>query len=319
MKDGPGTTPQSSGKLLELGAAPQPLRWLCVVLGAALGFVVGRVLGVRRAQVLGAMRRAGVGAPARAASQMYAGLGTGLFELLASARVRLRPGLAAQSGALPQGPAIVLCAHTGNWDSSACAVARQRPLCVVTKRLKLGWVDRLWQRIRKDSGVQLLTAGGAAQGVAQALRDGKLVVMMIDQAPERVRATSVVPFLGAPARVDLAPALLAARAGVPVIMALPLRRPGGWHAVRVAGRWSPPARGKRAWARRVMHAATLALDAHVRQHPEQWLWMHRRWKDAPALPSPEAPIAPSAFDSAKVGGVLALPPRAGRKLSRPLA
>jgi KDO2-lipid IV(A) lauroyltransferase len=295
--------------MIELGQLPRPLAWLCLWLGAALGFVVGRVLGVRRSHAVACMRRAGVRAPERVAAQMYAGLGSGLFELLASAWVR--PRRSSAPIALPRGPAVVLTAHTGNWDFCACAVANAAPLAVVTKRLELGWVDRLWQRVRAGHGVQLLSSGGAARGVAQALREGKLVAMMIDQAPERERGTIVAPFLGAPARVDLAPALLALRGRAPVIVALPVRLPGGAHGVVVVGRFEPPAQPRRAWAEGVMRAATAMLDAHVRQHPEQWLWMHRRWKDAPALPR--------AFDPTTSDAVLALPPRAGRNLSRPLA
>jgi lauroyl/myristoyl acyltransferase len=56
----------------------------------------------------------------------------------------------------------------------------------------------------------------------------------------------------------------------------------GTHAADLAGVIEPPAHPGRDWPEAAMQQATAWLEAHVRQHPEQWLWMHRRWKDAPA-------------------------------------
>jgi KDO2-lipid IV(A) lauroyltransferase len=72
--------------------------------------------------------------------------------------------------------------------------------------------------------------------------------------------------------------LLALRARAPLVAAFPLRRADGRHEVIIAGVIEPPARASHAWAEAAMLRVTHALEELVREHPEQWLWMHRRWK-----------------------------------------
>ncbi|MCB9580483.1 MAG: hypothetical protein H6717_25865 [Polyangiaceae bacterium] len=331
------------------------------LLGALAAFVVGRVLRIRRAHAVRAMRRAGVEDPEATVTAMYRNLGRGLAELFA-----LPPELpleivneATLSAALAPGRGAVLCvAHTGNWDYVACAAAARRPLTVVTKHLSVGVLDRVWQRIRTRRGVRLVAAGSAARAAQRALARGECVAMMIDQAPERTRGTTVAPFLNAPARVDLAPALLALRAGAPLVTVFPRRRADGRHQAvvgvvhtppprarsaseraplhaqpararsasegaplhtqpararsasegaplhaqparaRSASEGAPlhtqPARARREWAVRTLHDVTAELDAFVRANPDQWLWMHRRWKDAP---DPAAPLGATPADA----------------------
>jgi KDO2-lipid IV(A) lauroyltransferase len=259
-------------------------RWTMRQFAALLAFVVGELLRVRRRHVVLALARANIAEPAGTACRMYQALGLGVAELLWLAmrpaadplgRVRLpEKELVRFSGR----GALILTAHTGNWDLVACALARRTPLTVVTKRLKVSWLDRLWQGLRARRGVRLVGEGEAARNVTNALARGELVAMMIDQAPLRRRAVTTVPFLGAPAAVDLAPALLAMRARVPVIAAFMYRLPDDTQQVEISGILEPPEVASRQWAEQNMETVTMWLDAFVRRHPDQWLWMHRRWK-----------------------------------------
>ncbi len=248
---------------------------------------MGSVLRVRTAHVLASLERAGIADGARVARLMYRSLGTGVFELVALA---LRPRSAARVHGLEGVVAavrsqtaatgvVVATAHTGNWDYTACALARHVDLTVITKRLSVSWLDRWWQGLRRARGVQLVQAGSAARLSLAALRGGGWVASMIDQAPERTRGSVPVGFLGAVADVDLAPALLALRARCPLVVAFPKRTADG-HAVELCAVLEPPAGAGRAWALGAMREATRLLEQFVRRHPEQWLWMHRRWKRA---------------------------------------
>jgi KDO2-lipid IV(A) lauroyltransferase len=232
---------------------------------------------------------------------MYRNLGRGLLELLLLPFVRNRHAVRipdATWALVPPGGAVLATAHTGSWDLVACTVARNVPLTVVTKRLHVGILDRIWQRLRRSSGVALLSGPGSARGVARALGRGELVAMIVDQAPERVRAVVSVPFLGAKALVDLAPALCAARAHVPLVAVFPCRAADGTHTVHVPGVLTPPAAPSREWAERAMVQVTLWLEEFVLRHPDQWLWMHRRWKTT------QAPDAAACGDElAEVSGV----------------
>jgi KDO2-lipid IV(A) lauroyltransferase len=260
------------------------------VAAPALALLVGDVLRIRRAHAEAAMARAGVPAPSSTARAMYRSLARGLFELLGTVFTRPDARLS------PQFPwpaiadvladrrgAVIATAHTGSWDLVACAVASHTPLTVVTKRLSVGWLDRVWQGLRARRGLGLAQVGSAASAAARALRRGELVAMLVDQAPERARAVITVSFLGEAALVDLSPALCAARARAPLVVAFPRRLEDGTHTVDVAAVLRPPRIPRRDWPARAMTEATRLLETFVLSHPEQWLWMHRRWKTAPKL------------------------------------
>ncbi len=250
-----------------------------------LAWIAGTVLRIRRAHVIASMTRAGVAQPARAADAMYRSLGRGLVELLALAvgrRARADIDTSVLDALRARGRGVVIAtAHTGNWDLVACALAERVPLTVVTKRLSVGLIDRVWQGLRAARGIALVGVGGAARATAGALGRNEAVAMLVDQAPDRDRAVIAVAFLGATAWVDLAPALVAMRARAPLLVAFAERRADGSHAAHVAGVIDPPARASRAWAESAMRQATAWLEESVRAHPEQWLWMHRRWKAVP--------------------------------------
>lgn len=278
--------------VLARGGTARALGWLLArdgatsALGGLLAFLVGDVLRVRRTHVERAMQRAGIPAPRSVARAMYRSLGRGLFELLGMSvrherdllAVRVPVSAIAELRAGGRG-AVIAVAHTGNWDLVACAVALHAPLTVVTKRLSIGFFDRLWQSARRARGVRLVQAGSAARPVREALLRGELVAMLVDQVPSQSRAVVRVPFLGAPALVDLSPALCALRARVPLVAAFPLREPDGQHSVAIAAIIDPPPRPSRRWAEEAMTEVTRKLETHVLDHPEQWLWMHRRWRE----------------------------------------
>lgn len=227
------------------------------------------------------MRRASIRAPEKQAAAMYASLGRGVVELLALALRRGRPfghvTLPDLANQFPGG-AVIATAHTGNWDLLACAVARHRPLTVVTKHLSVRFLDRIWQGIRAENGLALVAEGTAFRCAMAALSRGELVAMLVDQVPERSRGTTSGSFLGGMVAIDLAPALVALRARVPIVVAFPYRDDGGNHAVQIRAVFQPPRVVSRDWAENVMRKITEELDAFVRARPAQWLWMHRRWR-----------------------------------------
>jgi KDO2-lipid IV(A) lauroyltransferase len=180
---------------------------------------------------------------------------------------------------------VVATAHTGNWDLTACAAARWlsrelgAPLTVVTKRLSWEALDRYWQRLRAERGVSLVDAQGAATAVRDALVARGVVGLLVDQAPERASGVISLPFFGRPARHDLAPVVLAAKARAPLLLMLGFRTADGLHRLEVVDTLDPAdlRGGRDAWEQATLRISA-SLEAFVRAHPEQWLWLHRRWK-----------------------------------------
>lgn len=286
-----------SGSLL--GALARLVGWLpwraLGIFGQAVGWLAGSVLRIRRRHVARAMGAAGIEAPSREARAMYAALGRSAVEFLWLARrgaeVARHVAVDAASGpvwraALARRRGVVIAAsHTGNWDLAACAMARDVELLVVTKRLSVTSIDRFWQSTRARQGVTLCDAHGAMARAREVLRRGGAVAMMIDQAPSSLRHAVRVEFLGQPALADRAAAALAAAAGAPLVVAA-ARRTGGAggasHVLHVLQVIEPPRRAAKAWIAEATASATRALEAFVRAHPSQWLWMHRRWKQPDA-------------------------------------
>jgi KDO2-lipid IV(A) lauroyltransferase len=99
--------------------------------------------------------------------------------------------------------------------------------------------------------------------------------------PLRQRHGVVGSFLGADAWLDKAPAVLAARTGAPLVVAAAARGPAGVHVLSTLLVLDPPAGAGLAWAERATRQAAAALEAFVRERPESWLWLHRRWKTPP--------------------------------------
>jgi KDO2-lipid IV(A) lauroyltransferase len=256
--------------------------------GALLGWLAGSVLRIRRRHVEEAMAAAGVESPREAASAMYRALGMSALEFLwmalAGRRALRRVSIDAGSErvwreALARGRGVVVAAsHTGNWDLAACAIAREVDLTVVTKHLRVRWLDRIWQTARASLGVRLVGASGALGLGREALRAGGVVAMMIDQVPASERAAVMAEFLGRPALADRAPAALAAVAGAPLVVAASRRMKDGSHRLYVLDVLVPPLRPGRVWIETSTRAATRALESFVRSDPSQWLWLHHRWK-----------------------------------------
>ena len=268
-----------------------PARW-AEAWGAMLGFFAGRVIRLRRRRADAHLARAlhledDPVARTRILRGMYRHLGLCLAEFLrlptwTRAKIdacieldhfeRLQSAIAAGRGV------IVVTGHFGNWDLLACLSALLGvPLHVVTRELKGRGANRAWMQARERTGLKLHPAAGSAGALLAALRRGEVVAFVIDQhMPEKYGVP--VPFFGRLASTIDAPAVLASRTGAPVLPAFLFRQGFERHRLWV-GEPIALAEGPR---REAIVASTArfsaALEAVVRQHPEQWIWMHRRWK-----------------------------------------
>jgi KDO2-lipid IV(A) lauroyltransferase len=256
-------------------------------LGSLIGWLAGSVLRIRRAHVEQAMRRAGI-APALAV-RMYRSLGKSLVELIWLA---WRPAVAASElvsideelrvaleRAHARGRGVVIAtAHAGNWELGAAAIAERYPLTIVGKAMSLGWVDRFCHAARASRNITVAPPEGAMARAREALRRGEVVAMVIDQVPDRARHALAVEFLGETADVDRSPAALAASMRAPLVVAAARRVEGSRQSIELLAVLEPPDHARRAWIDDATRTATRALDRFVRQHPSEWLWMHRRWR-----------------------------------------
>lgn len=178
---------------------------------------------------------------------------------------------------------LLVSGHQGNWEWMASIMAGfGYKVAEVVRPLDHAALNRFVDAFRTAPGVRTIPKHAAGGEVLRLLRAGWLVGILIDQAP---RENGVpVTFFGAPCWATAAPALVAARARVPVHPVAMIRQPDGAYVLEIRPALSLVRTGSLAddLAENTQRCQA-ALETLVRDHPGQWLWFHRRWKRRPRL------------------------------------
>ena len=179
---------------------------------------------------------------------------------------------------------LLLTAHLGNWELLAAAhVHTGYPLSVVVRPLDSAVLDRVVTHFRERGGVEVIPKRHALRGVRDALRRGRMVGILLDQNASR-REGVFVPFFGEPASTSKSLALLALWSGAPVVPVFIQRDTAGSHRVTIEPALPPPETGDREKDVATLTAAfSRVVESRIRQSPEQWFWMHRRWRTRPGV------------------------------------
>ena len=185
--------------------------------------------------------------------------------------------------ALARGRGIFfLTGHFGNWELLAATHGHAGfGLSVVVRPLDNPYLDALIARARARSGLRAISKRDAVQGVRAALARGECIGILLDQ--DAGRDGVFVPFLGHLASTSRALAILAIKTRAPVVPAFIHRLPDGGHQLVLDPEIPLAITGDLDHDIEVNTARfTEAIERHVRAHPEQWFWVHRRWKSRPA-------------------------------------
>jgi KDO2-lipid IV(A) lauroyltransferase len=169
-------------------------------------------------------------------------------------------------------------AHLGNWELSAFAHALlSAPMHVVVRPLDNYNIDRLVESRRTLSGNRVIEKKDFARSILKALAANEAVGILIDQNAGLDQGT-FIDFFGVPACAGTGFAKLAARTGAVVVPGFALWSDG---EQRYVLRFYPPVEmtgcAEDDTAR--LHGV---LESVIREYPDQWLWIHRRWKTRPA-------------------------------------
>jgi len=170
--------------------------------------------------------------------------------------------------------------HLANWEMAALSVAQRGglPLHLFYRAPNNPLVEDFFRRIRRGAAGELLPKGrtGARRSV-ELLKSGEHIGMLVDQ---KMNDGIPVPFFGRDAMTAPALAQLALRFGLPIVPVQVVRTGGCRFHVTVNPPLDVPATGDRhADIEETMRRVNAMLEGWVRAHPEQWLWVHRRWPD----------------------------------------
>ncbi len=180
--------------------------------------------------------------------------------------------------------AIVCAGHIGNWELLAAYIAQTKDIRVaaVARQLDEPRLNQMLVDVRARGGVEtiLRESPSAGRQILKILKDHGLLAMVIDQDTKVPSIT--VPFLGRPARTPVAPAALAVRRNLPIVVAYSFRKPsGGLRLVFEKPLWPDASMDREPAIRDLTRRINDGLSQAILAHPTQWPWWHRRWRRPP--------------------------------------
>ncbi len=177
--------------------------------------------------------------------------------------------------------ALVLTGHLGSWDMlSAGLAARGYSVALITKVSRSEALNRIWMAYRQKAGIKLFMGRGTMKESLRHLKNGGIVGFALDQNA-RFTEGVFVPFFGREACTLTSLALLARRTGAPVVPIYSFRE-GDIHRIVIE--------------KAMLHdniadtdtdligrtrIYTQWIEKVIRLHPQQWTWLHDRWKTRP--------------------------------------
>jgi Kdo2-lipid IVA lauroyltransferase/acyltransferase len=174
---------------------------------------------------------------------------------------------------------IFLTAHYGSWElaTQAVAVYSDTPVCAIAKPQSNLLVDRIITRWRELFGLKIVAMGISVREILRTLQEGGIVALAADQSAPKESVTVI--FFGRNVPTFQGPAIFSLKTGAPIILGCTVRQEDGNYTMRFVHVPSDDLNG-------VSDKSILELTRRqvqmteeiIRQYPEQWMWMHKRWK-----------------------------------------
>jgi KDO2-lipid IV(A) lauroyltransferase len=224
----------------------------------------------------------------RTARQVFVHLGKSLMEILLMKPERI-PKIVEFHGAdrleealsLGRG-AVLVTGHIGNWELLGATIAMRFQLSTVAAPLKADAVNDLLLGLRSRAGFRIILRGrpGASKELIRVFKKNRILGILIDQDTDVEGA--FVDFFGRPAWTPTAAVQMAIRFDAPVLYGYIRRGQDGRHTVFIEGPIALVRTGDD--AKDIVNNTALLtkkIEDSVRQQPDQWVWMHRRWRRQP--------------------------------------
>jgi Kdo2-lipid IVA lauroyltransferase/acyltransferase len=175
--------------------------------------------------------------------------------------------------------ALLLVSHFGNWELMGLVPrAHGYSVSVIAKPMKNKRVDRLVNGIREKAGLDVISTVGASRKVLRALSQNRFVGILIDQRAKRSEGVWA-DFFGKKAPTTPSLAVLAMRTGAPILPIFMIRDGYQKHRLLIK---EPLRLTETGDVKKDVETNTekinKTLEEMVRQYPDQWFWVHRRWE-----------------------------------------
>jgi KDO2-lipid IV(A) lauroyltransferase len=178
---------------------------------------------------------------------------------------------------------ILFTGHFGAWEAMAAAQAyKGYPMSVVARKLDNPYLEKLLRRFRTSTGNSIIEKTEGFRPMLRTLKEGKAIAILIDQnvtTEDRI----FVDFFGRPASTTPALALLKLKTDADLIPCFSIPLPDGSYRFEYGAPIETSLTGERKQdIFQITQACTTSIEQAIRNHPQYWLWMHRRWKTQPS-------------------------------------
>lgn len=184
---------------------------------------------------------------------------------------------------------LVLTGHFGNWELlSVIGAMLAYPLSVLYRPLDFKPLDRFFVNLRTRFEGKLIPLKGSMFTILKSLKQGEMVVLLMDQNVDWYEGV-FVDFMGYRACTNKGLALIALKTRAPVIPVFVVREKDGFTAkilpevpLKITGDTTRDVEDNTQQYNQV-------IESFLRRYPDQWFWLHQRWKTRPCQPWPREP------------------------------
>jgi len=183
---------------------------------------------------------------------------------------------------LARRPVLMVTGHLGNWELGGYYMCMAGfPMCAIARRLDNTFLDAFLRQYREHTGQQILDKNDDFDRIQAVLAQGGMLATLGDQ--DAGQRGLFVDFCGRPASTHKAIALLALEYNVPLAVLGVIRTGGPLEYETIIEDFILPEdyQGQPDAVRAITQRFTTALERLINRHPEQYFWLHRRWKHQP--------------------------------------
>lgn len=176
---------------------------------------------------------------------------------------------------------VVVSAHIGNWELLAGAAAAYGfPMKVVADRIRDPRIDDILYKSRAGAGVSTMFRDEPIVPMLRNLRKNEILAILIDQDSHFDGV--FVKHFNQPTYTARGPAILSIASGAPILPVFIARNNDGRHRIYIEEPiTADPTKDREKEILRITQCCLDAVEKYIRRFPEQWVWMHRRWKTKP--------------------------------------
>ena len=176
---------------------------------------------------------------------------------------------------------LVFSAHIGNWEIGSPVISEAGTFSVIARALDNPRLDRALLEFREGMGAHVIYKQQAAKRILQALRDGEIVAVLVDQNVLR-REAVFVDFFGRPAGTTPVLGAFHLRTGAPLLPVFCLPAAGNRYKLRILPPVAfVPGEDVGADVLKITGICTKIIETAIREDPSSWLWVHDRWRSRP--------------------------------------